>query len=495
MTNIKRAMGKRQMKRVSVLVGVLLVLTAVAGIFNVGVAEAAPDLTGTWAGILDIPGAELEMIFHIVSEGDVWSGTLDVPAQGAVGIPITEVRLEDAVVIFDVSLIAGIYSGSFSLDGTSLEGIWEQNGMQIPLVMQKTLPELAGPNRPQEPQAPYPYSEVEVRYPNQEAGIELAGTLTVPAGDGVFPVVLLISGSGPQDRNEELMGHKPFLVLADYLTRRGIAVLRVDDRGVGESTGDFASATTLDFADDVLAGVAYLKTRPEIDPARIGLIGHSEGGLVAPLAAKASSDVAFIVLMAGPGVNGEEIAYLQAALLLQAAGARQEVIDQQKAMQEALFTIAKTEKDPDKAAEELRAVILAPYAGLSEEELASFGDIEGAIMAQTQQLLSPWYQFFMTYDPLPTLKEITCPVLAINGSKDMQVPTEPNLTLIEKALEEGGNADYTVLELAGLNHLFQTAETGSPEEYYLIEETMSPAALEVMGDWLLQVTGRRAPLQ
>jgi fermentation-respiration switch protein FrsA (DUF1100 family) len=164
-------------------------------------------------------------------------------------------------------------------------------------------------------------------------------------------------------------------------------------------------------------------------------------------------------------------------------------------MQEALFTIAKTEKDPDKAAEAMRAVMLAPYAGLSAEELASLGDLEGAIMMQIEQLLSPWYQFFMTYDPLPTLREITCPVLAINGSKDMQVPTEPNLTLIEKALKEGGNADYTVLELAGLNHLFQTAETGSPEEYYLIEETMSPAALEVMGDWLLQVTGRRAPLQ
>lgn len=478
------------MKRALFFACTLFVLLAVAGSFMIGSVEASPELTGTWAGVLDLPGAELEMIFHIAAETEgVWSGTLDVPAQGATGIPITEVRIEDEAIIFDVSLIAGVYVGSFSQDGASLEGVWKQSGMDIPLNLKRTLPELAGPNRPQEPKPPYPYQEVQVRYPNEKAGIELAGTLTLPAGEGPFPVVLLISGSGPQDRNEALVGHKPFLVLADYLTRRGIAVLRVDDRGVAESTGDFASATTLDFTDDVLAGVEFLKTRPELDPARIGLIGHSEGGLVAPLAAKASSDVAFIVLMAGPGVNGEEIAYLQAESLLQAAGAPQEYIEEQKAMQEALFTIVKTEKDPNKAAEEMRAVMLAPYAGLSEEELASLGDLEGAVMAQTYQLLSPWYQFFMTYDPLPALREVTVPVLAINGSKDLQVPTEPNLTLIEQALQEGGNTNYTIVELPGLNHLFQTAPMGSPEEYYQIEETMSPAALEVMGDWLVEVAG------
>ncbi len=480
---------QKEMKRALVFACALLVLTAVAGHFSVGTVKAAPNLSGTWAGVLEMPGAELELVFHIASETEgIWSGTLDVPAQGAVGIPITEVRLDAEQVFFDVSLIAGVYSGSFIPNG-AIEGIWEQSGLKIPLVLEKVVGELVGPNRPQEPKPPYQYSEVEVRYPNPEAGIELAGTLTLPPGNGPFPVVVLISGSGAQDRNEALAGHKPFHVLADYLTRRGIAVLRVDDRGVAESTGDFASATTLDFTDDVLAGVEYLKTRPEIDPARIGLIGHSEGGLIAPLAAKASSDVAFIVLMAGPGVNGEEIAYQQSDLLLRAAGAPQQVIDEQKAMQEALFAIAKTETDLNKAAEEMRSVMLAPYAGLSEEQFAALGDIEGAVAVQIGQLLSPWYQFFMTHDPLPTLREVTCPVLAINGSKDMQVPTEPNLSLIEKALEEGGNKNYTVLELPDLNHLFQTAPTGSLEEYYLIEETMSPAALEVMGDWLVEVAG------
>lgn len=473
---------------------VFAIMLMVATAFPLAAVSAeVPDLTGTWTGTLEMPGAELEMVFHIVAEADgLWSGSMDVPAQGATGIPITEVRLDEGIVTFDVSLIAGLFSGNVSLDALQIEGTWKQSGMQIPLTLEKTLAEFAGPNRPQEPQPPFPYQEIEVRYPNRKAGIELAGTLTLPEGHGPFPVVLLISGSGPQDRNEELMGHKPFLVLADYLTRQGIAVLRVDDRGVGESTGDFASATTLDFTDDVLAGVEYLKTRVEIDPARIGLIGHSEGGLIAPLAARASSDVAFIVLMAAPGVNGEEISYLQGELILKAAGAPREAIDEQRALQEALLTIAKTEEDPGKAAEKIRAVLLEPYSSLSDEELAALGDIEMAIAAQVGQLLSPWYQFFMVHDPLPVLREVDCPVLAINGSKDLQVPTEPNLRLIEEALIEAGNTSITLVEISNLNHLFQTAWTGSPDEYYLIEETMSPYALQVIGDWLLEVTGLEA---
>ena len=477
------------MKRMRLIIAVL-VLAMVALPMWAAAAEEGTDLIGTWSGALEIPGAELDMIFHIASTPDgSWSGALDVPAQGATGIPISQVSCQDGEVVFDVSLIAGIYSGSFSLDGTSLEGVWKQNGMEIPMTLYKNLSELFGPNRPQEPQPPYPYDEVEIRYPNRDAGIELAGTLTLPEGDGPFPVVLLISGSGPQDRNEELMGHKPFLVLADYLTRRGIAVLRFDERGVGESTGDFAAATTLDFTSDVLAGVDFLKTRPEIDPARIGLIGHSEGGLVAPLAANASSDVAFIVLMAGPAVSGEEIGYLQLDLLLRAHGAPEEAIAEQMAMQQALFAIAKNVDDVDQAIEELRNVMLAPYAGLSEEEFATLGDLETAMMVQIDQLLSPWYQFFLTYDPFPALLEVTCPVLAMNGSKDLQVPADPNLLHIEKALQEGGNESFTILELPGLNHLFQTAETGLPDEYYLIEETMAPEALTAMGDWLAQVAG------
>lgn len=469
---------------------ILLVLIAMIIPFTARATEAESSLAGTWVGTLEIPGNELEMVFHItLGEDGSWLGTLDVPAQGAVGLPISQVGCVDGEIVFNVALIAGVFSGSLDSEGESIEGLWTQSGMDIPLTLKRTLAEQTRPKRPQEPKPPYPYSEIEVLYPNQEAGIELAGTLTLPQGEGPFPVVILISGSGPQDRNEELMGHKPFLVLADYLTKRGIAVLRVDDRGVGESTGDFNAATTLDFTRDVLAGVDYLKTRPEIDPERIGLIGHSEGGLIAPLAASISSDVAFIVLMAGPALNGEEISKLQSDLMLRVSGAPEEVISQQKDLLEELIAIAKDFESVDQAVEDMRNVMLAPYAELSEEELASLGDLETPIMMQISQLLSPWYQFFMTYDPLPALRKVTCPVLAINGSKDLQVPADPNLPLIEEALREGGNENFTVLELPDLNHLFQTAVTGHPDEYYLIEETISPVALEVIGNWLVEVAG------
>jgi pimeloyl-ACP methyl ester carboxylesterase len=469
-------------------IAVLAIATLALSLSAVALGEGM-DLVGTWVGVLELPGAELGMVFHIAEENGSWSATLDVPAQGAAGIPVSEVSIADGTVVMNVALIAGVYSGQLSPDGTLVEGVWEQSGMQIPLNLEKTLEEMLGPNRPQEPQPPYPYTEVEVRYPNHKAGIELAGTLTIPEGEGPFPVVILISGSGPQDRNEELMGHKPFLVLADYLTRRGIAVLRYDDRGVGESTGIFATATTLDFTDDVLAGVEYLKTRPEIDPKRIGLIGHSEGGLVSPMAAKSSSDVAFIVLMAGPGVNGEQISNAQVELMLQVSGVSEEEIEERMKAQTELLALARNVQDVEKTVEEMKSLLWSLYEGLSEEELAALGDVETSIMMEISQLLSPWYQFFMTYDPLPALREVTCPVLAINGSKDLQVPSELNLRKIWKALSEGGNENYKIIELPGLNHLFQTSETGLPAEYYHIEETIAPLALKVMGDWLVQVTG------
>lgn len=468
-------------KRIFVVTVLLVALTGIG---------VAADLSGSWSGNLEMPGAELMLVFNITSEADgAWAGTLDVPAQGAIGIPIGAIGLEGDQVVFDVELISGVFQGELGSDGESIVGIWEQGGMQIPITLERSIAEFAGPNRPQEPQPPYPYSEIEVVYPNPEADIELAGTLTLPQGTGPFPVVLLISGSGPQDRNEELYGHKPFLVLADHLTRRGIAVLRVDDRGVAQSTGDFDAATTVDFTSDALAGVEYLKSRPEIDKERIGLIGHSEGGLIAPLAATASSDVAFIVLMAGPALNGEEIAYLQSDLLLRASGAPEELIAEQAIMQRELFSVAKVTEDPEEAAEKMLAIMLAPYAELSPEEFAALGDLENAMLAQINLFLSPWFQFFMTYDPLPTLRKVECPVLAINGSKDLQVPAEQNLTLIEAALQAGGNQNFTVIELPELNHLFQTAGTGGTDEYYLIEETIAPIALDTMADWLVEITG------
>jgi pimeloyl-ACP methyl ester carboxylesterase len=337
-------------------------------------------------------------------------------------------------------------------------------------------------NRPQEPKKPYPYDEEEVGYENKRDGVKLAGTLTLPRGKGPFPATLLITGSGPQDRNESLLGHKPFLVLADYLTRQGIVVLRVDDRGVGGSTGSVPDSTTENFAADVTAGIEFLKTRKEIDPKQIGLIGHSEGGLIAPMVAAQNGDVAFIVLMAGTGLTGEEILYLQGALILKAGGASAEQLAKQRATQEGMFKILKEEKDPATAEKRLHEEL---SRNLTEEAKKKS---EQAIAAQIKRANTPWFRYFLTLDPRPALRKVKCPVLALNGENDLQVPATENLREIEAALKAGGNKDVTIVSLPKLNHLFQTSETGSMSEYAKIEETIAPVALKTIGDWILKRT-------
>jgi pimeloyl-ACP methyl ester carboxylesterase len=312
--------------------------------------------------------------------------------------------------------------------------------------------------------------------------VKLAGTLTFPRGKGPFPAVLLITGSGPQDRNESLLGHKPFLVLADYLTRQGIAVLRVDDRGVGGSTGSTPNSTTENFAADVMAGIEFLKTCKEIDPKQIGLIGHSEGGMIAPLVAAQNSDVAFIVLMAGAGLTGEEILYMQGAMIMKANGASVHQLAKQRATQESMFKILKEEKDPAAAEKRLREEL---SKSLTEEEKKK---AEQTIAVHIKLSNTPWFRYFLTLDPRPALRKVKCPVLALNGENDLQVSANENLREIEAALKAGGNNDVTIARLPKLNHLFQTSQTGSPNEYIKIEETIAPVALKTIGDWILKRT-------
>jgi pimeloyl-ACP methyl ester carboxylesterase len=285
------------------------------------------------------------------------------------------------------------------------------------------------------------------------------------------------------------MGHRPFLVLSDHLTRQGIAVLRFDDRGVGESTGDFATATSEDFATDVLAGVDYLLRRDDIEKGNIGLIGHSEGGLVAPMVAVKSDDVAFIVLMAGPAVTGEEIILEQSVLISRAAGRADADIQDDLAINKKVFDIVKQEPDREVAAQRLEELLKTAAAAMTPQEMEEAGlteeNLDAQIQSQIQQANSVWVRFFLTYDPAPTLAQVRVPVLAINGELDFQVSPQQNLPVMRQVLQESGNQDYTVRELAGLNHLFQTAVTGAPSEYVSIEETIAPVALELMSRWIL----------
>ncbi len=467
-------------------IGLLLLPVLLFVVFSLAYGDQS--IEGTWLGTLKFAGTELRVVFKILKSPDgKLTATLDSPDQGAKDIPVEEVAFQNGHLRLDAKSINGVFEGDIKEDNSTIQGQWKQGGVSVPLVLQRTdkVPEVL---RPQEPKPPYPYDEKEVVYENKKAGVKLAGTLTLPRSEGPFSAVLLITGSGPQDRNETVFGHRPFLVLADYLTRRGIAVLRVDDRGVGKSTGSFATATSDDFSGDVLAGVEYLKSLKEVNPKQIGLIGHSEGGLIAPMAATQSPDVTFIVMMAGTGLTGEQILYLQSALILKASGASDEVIAKDRKLKEQMFAVLKEKQDPTAIEKKLRMLLTDALAQMSEEEKQAMGYSPDMLDMSIRELLSPWLRYFLTYDPKPTLMKVKCPVLAINGEKDLQVPPKENLRAIEEALKAGGNKDYTVKELPGLNHLFQTTATGSPTEYSKIEETISPAALTIIGDWIVEHT-------
>lgn len=451
--------------------------------------DGKTSVEGAWQGTLDVPGAKLRLVLKISKKPDgTLTAKLDSLDQGAMDIPVDEVTFKDGALRFEIKNLMVTYEGKLS--GAEVVGQFKQGGFTLPLTLKKT-DKPAEVKRPQEPKKPYPYEEEEVTYENKKAGVKFAGTLTKPRGKGPFPAVLLITGSGAQDRNESLLGHKPFLVLADYLTRKGIAVLRVDDRGVGGSTGNVSQATSEDLAEDVLVGVAYLKSRKEIDRKKIGLIGHSEGGIIAPMAAVKSKDVAFIVLMAGTGLTGEEILYLQGELIARAAGAHILDVAAQRRLQEQMFAVLRSEPDDARAEKKLREIVAEEISKLSEEEKKVAGSASAAMEAQVKQVLSPWFRFFLTYDPKPTLRKVKCPVLALNGEKDLQVPPRENLRAIEDALKAGRNRDYTIKEFPGLNHLFQTCQTGAPSEYGQIEETIAPVVLETIAEWILKRTKRR----
>ena len=335
--------------------------------------------------------------------------------------------------------------------------------------------------RPQQPTRPFPYREEEVSYLNPRApGVTLAGTLTIPPGKGPFPAVLLITGSGPQDRNETLFGHQPFFILADDLTRRGIEVLRVDDRGTEKSTGTFSGATTLDFAGDAEAGLAFLDTRPEVDHRRTGLIGHSEGAIIAPMIAAKDRHVAFIVMLAGSGVNGSQIVAEQGRLIEINGGVKPEIAAEHARQALKLHALLISEKDDAVLRKRLQDEIAADAtaAGHPPSKADNF-----VIIAAANQLMSPWFRFFLAYDPVPALRQVTCPVLVLNGSKDMQVSPAQNLPPIRAALAHNHHAEID--ELPNLNHLFQTASTGDSSEYGTIPETFAPAALNKISTWIL----------
>ena len=458
-------------------------------LFSISLTAQQTDLSGTWSGKLNLPNSmKLTVVFNIEKDtNDIYRTTMDSPDQGAKGIPTESTTITDDSILINIPGIMGSYQGKIFTDSMKIEGKWKQAGMTLELILHK-VDKIEEPKRPQEPKEPFPYKSEDVKFENKIDSVTLAGTLTFPQGGNNFPAVVMITGSGGQNRNEELLGHKPFLVIADYLTRNGIAVLRFDDRGIGESTGDFSKATSEDFAKDVLAAVDFLKTRGEINHSKIGLIGHSEGGLIAPMVAVQSNDIAFIVLMAGPGIPGDSILYLQGALIQKAEGTSEEEIQKSVKLQREVFSLIKNIDNDEKLKADVREKFNAEYSTMTEEEKSKLGDPEVYLNMQLKTLTSPWFKYFLKYNPVPTLEKTKCPVLAINGENDLQVPPKENLSAIENALKKGGNNNFEVKMLPGLNHLFQTSSTGAVSEYNQIEETISPLALETMLNWIKSIT-------
>ena len=440
-----------------------------------------------YAGALESPSGKLEMTFVFAeTPGGNWVGAVDVPAQMLLGFPLMSVERDGQKISAELP-VPGLahLDGELAEDESRLTGQFKQG----PFVLEVDFPrrdDYAAPTmaRPQHPEPPYPYLDREVTIEHPD-GHTLAGTLTMPGSGGPFAAAVLVSGSGPQDRDETLMGHKPFLVIADHLTRNGIAVLRYDDRGNAGSTGQFKDATTKDLATDALAAVNFLKTVADVDPQRIGIIGHSEGGLIAPMVASESNDVAYIVLLAGTGVPGDEILRLQLKLLLEAGGMDEEVLAGFQAQQEKALDLIVAGASEEELEEAIRPVLEAQLKAMGFEG----EEREEAIDSQLGQLSSPWMRYFINCDPRPYLSRVRCPVLALNGTLDLQVWHEQNLPQIEKAVLSGGG-DVTVRRYEGLNHLFQPATTGSIGEYGQIETTFDEAVMDDIVDWIDRKVGR-----
>jgi pimeloyl-ACP methyl ester carboxylesterase len=481
-----------------------LVLLVVFAAVSVGrgqnAAPTAPQkdglsVQGFWLGALDAGGTRLRLLLKVrQGQSGALTATLDSIDQSAKDVPIDVITQEGSLVRFEAKKFGMTYEGTLNESGSEITGTFKQGAGSTVLVFKRTAVPQAK-LRPQEPKKPYPYDEEEIGYENKKDGVHLAGTLTLPRGQGPYPAVLLITGSGTQDRNETIAEHHPFLVLADYLTRHGIAVLRVDDRGAGGSSLGSLSATSENFAGDVRSGIEYLKSRKEINAKQIGLAGHSEGGMIAPMVAASMPDVAFVVIMAGLGQTGGDILLKQNESALKAGGVSAYSTDQALKALKQVFAIMKEEPDNAAATGRISDAFLKRVSEMNAEQKAAFAPIETNIKASLPVFLIPWYRFFIAYDPRPTLMKVTVPVLAINGELDRQVSAKENLELIAAALKDGGNKDYTTVVLPKLNHLLQTSQTGALSEYEEIQETFAPIALETITNWIVKHTTPQAAVQ
>jgi uncharacterized protein len=444
-------------------------------------------IKGTFLGELVIPNQlSLRMgIIISIQDDNSLSSVLNIIDQSTGNIPCEQTIFRNDSVIVRLTKLGIEIAGSVDPAGNSLDCQFRQRGGVFPIAFTRVdkLPELL---RPQEPKPPFPYLIEEVVFENKDAGLKLSGTLTIPDKPGKYPAVIMVTGSGKQDRNEEFSKHKPFWVIADHLTRKGFIVLRYDDRGVGKSTGNFDKSSTGDFAKDTEAGMAYLKTRKDVNSRKIGIIGHSEGGMVAAIVANETTDVAFIVSLAGFMVNFEDVVLDQLLNQAKQMGRSEAEIALEKAWRKSLYNIIRENAD---SATTVRKLWEA-YNRMNEEDMKKLNWPKGRQESQVSQLMNPWWRYNLTLDNREKLMNIKCPVLALYGDLDKQVFPDQNIGFVEEAFKNGKCKKFELIRLQGLNHMFQTATTGSEYEYTRIEETFSPDALNLISDWLGKTTGR-----
>lgn len=464
-------------------VPIILLLTIAISSF----AQSTTKFTGIWEGKLNL-GVELRIVFNIKENGKGGLvSTADSPDQAVYGLKCDTTSLNADAITIEMHDLKASFTGRLLNDST-LNGVFTQLA-DVPLTLKKVDKQPSERKRPQTPQPPFSYKSEDVGYDNADKSLHYGATITIPEGNGPFPAAVLITGSGAQNRDEEIMGHKLFAVIADYLTPKGFIILRVDDRGVGKSTGKFSEATSADFANDVNASVDYLLSRQEVDQKKVGLIGHSDGGMIAPMLAANRKDIDFIVLLAGPGVKIIDLMAEQNAAILHSAGISQPAIDAYtplyKEMAGQIINAADSTSALTAVKKTLNTWIAKTDTSLVKElglqEAKSRDDMATQL---AQVMYSPWFKYFLSFDPAPYLEKLKCKVLAINGDKDIQVISRQNLPGIEASLKKSKVKNYTIKEMRGLNHLFQTCNKCTLEEYGDLEETFSPAALQIIGEWL-----------
>ncbi len=456
-------------------------------------AASAQSVAGTWYGMLIWQSAQLPIVLHIDKNGDRYTSTWDSPSQGAKGLATLKTNFYGNQLAIDGSNYGVKINGTFVPDSNIIRAEFSQGQANLPLRLQRTpvaVSSQALSARPQEPND-IPYQQEDVVFTNTKAGVKLAGTLTLPAHGKASKIVVLISGSGAQNRNEELtdFNHRPFLVWSDWLTRQDIAVLRYDDRGVAQSTGDFQTATTADFADDAEAAVKYIQSRSDLKGMQIGLLGHSEGGLIAPMVAARNKAVKFLVLLAAPGVPIRELMVRQSADQMRLAGASPLNIETSKAINRTIYAVFPRYPllSDSSFKRKLTDVVYKELTGAAKrtsDTAAKQSEINESVRAIVDPLVTPWYRYFITADPTPYLTKVNCPVLALNGTLDMQVNSEENLAGIKASMQKAGNKNYTIVAMTGLNHLMQKAQTGALSEYGKITETVNPSALQKVSSWI-----------